>query len=180
MQVKIMNASELVVDHEIVLVSLHESDAQVLWDLIRDNRSYLGRYLAWVEDVNDVSSTTVFIRQRVAVPGLLSAWYKVYVSGQLCGIFGAKSIIHGRAELGCFIAENSQGKGIINRCITYFSDVLVRDFGVREAEWRCLPENLSSIRVAERFGASLHATEMCEIAGSNQVQALSVYRKMLV
>ena len=175
-----MNASELVVDNEIVLAPLQESDAAVLWDLIRENRVYLGRYLAWVADVNDVSSTAVFIRQRVAVPGLLSAWYKVYVSGQLCGIFGAKSIVDGRAELGCFIAEGCQGRGIINRCITYFSDVLVQDFGVQEAEWRCLPENLASIRVAERFGATLYATEMCEVAGSHQVQALSVYRKMLV
>lgn len=175
-----MSASELVVDKEIKLVPLQESDAEVLWQLILENRQYLGRYLAWVADVYDVPSTALFIRQRVATPGLLSAWYKVNVSGQLCGIFGAKSIVDGRAELGCFIAENSQGKGIINRCVTYFSDVLVRDFGVQEVEWRCLPENLPSIRVAERFGATLHATEMCEVAGSSKVQALSVYRKALV
>lgn len=175
-----MSASELVVDNEIELVSLQESDAEVLWQLIWENRQYLGRYLAWVADVNDESSTAEFIRQRVAVPGLLAAWYKVYVSGQLCGIFGAKSIVDGRAELGGFIAENSQGKGIINRCVTYFSDVLVRDFGVQEVEWRCLPENLSSIRVAERFGATLYETEICEVAGSSAVQTLNVYRKVLV
>ncbi len=174
-----MNDSVLLVDHEIVLDPLLLSDAEILWELIQANREYLGKYLAWVSEVRDVSSTERFIRLRVDPAGIVSAWYKVYVADQLCGIFGAKSIDGGVAELGCFIAECYQGRGIISRCVSAFSEKLTRDYDVSEIEWCCLPQNTSSVRVAERFGAVLHSVEALRVAGSSDKQILNVYRKTL-
>ncbi len=167
------------VDDEIALVELSLVDAEELCKLIRLNHGYLSKYLAWVEQVNDLASTEDFIRQRVAVPGLVSDWYKIYINNQLCGIFGAKSVLDNRAELGCFIAENFQGQGIISRCMLSFSEYLSREYQVSVIEWRCLAENVASIKVAERFGAVLDDIEVGLITGSNEEQCLHVYRKQV-
>ncbi|WP_261843766.1 GNAT family N-acetyltransferase [Aliamphritea ceti] len=171
--------NELKVDDEINLVVLSLADAKDLHTLILRNHAYLSKYLAWAEKISDLASTEDFIRLRVAVPGLISGWYKVYVNNQLCGIFGAKSVIDNRAELGCFIAEDYQGQGIINRCMLFFTEYLSREFQVSMIEWRCLADNKASIKVVERFGAVLDDVEVGTIAGSDEMQRLCVYRKQI-
>lgn len=171
-------SESIVIDDDVELRILTVGDAGDLFRLIDTNRMYLARHLSWVDKVDSVTATEDFIRVRIDDPELNSAWYKLYVDGQLSGLFGVKSIIDGCAELGYFIAENKQGRGVIARCLTYSAKSLDRE-KVNRIALKCLPENSASISVAERFGAQFECYESINQTANDAAARLNVYIRYL-
>lgn len=143
------------IDDDTELRILEERHAQELFNLIDQNRSYLREWLPWLDYEQSVEDTKVFIRsslqQFVNNEGFQAGiWYK----GQLVGGIGYHPInwIQRKVEIGYWLSEDAQGKGIMTRAcktmITYAFEV----FDLHRVEIHCATENKPSRAIPERLG----------------------------
>ena len=166
------------IDANLALTPLQISDAVNVYTLVEANRTRLGKYLYWVNDVIDVPSARSYINARIHsnLPG--AHWFGVQRQGELAGIFAIKSITYpgGIAELGYWLAGCAQRQGIIPRILAalpqLFTALSVNDVNV--LEFRCLSGNLASIRIAEKAGAICVDTLTGYACQAHQLQDLLV------
>ena len=155
-------------------------DAEDLLDLVESSRKNLRKYLPWVDSVKDLESTKEYISKRINSELFGAEWYTVLFSGSICGIFSIKSITEEKsiAEIGYWLSNHVHGNGVINLIILKLSGYLKNEMGVKALEFRCLEQNIASIKIALRSGAKFVRThEHIEI--NNSKQALNIYRAQL-
>lgn len=168
------------VSEHIKLIPLYKSDAQDILHLVDSSRVNLDKFLYWVKDVNCLHSAQKYIEDRIN-SGLAGAqWFKVYFQGEICGIFAIKSICSNTfiAELGYWLADNARGHNIIYQIIQSLPELL-KATKVKTIEFRCLAQNLASINIALKSGATLIKTIPDFIIVNSSYQHLNIYQKPL-
>jgi len=168
------------ISENIKLSPLTLLDAEVLFDLVECSRENLGKYLSWVDSVKDIESTKEYISKRVNNQLFGAEWFTVVFRGSICGIFSIKSITKEKsiAEIGYWLSNHVHGNGIISLIILKFSEYMKNEMGVKALEFRCLEQNIASIKIAQRSGAKYVRTHE-HIKINNGKQALNVYRVQL-
>ncbi|KGJ88012.1 GNAT family N-acetyltransferase [Thalassotalea sp. ND16A] len=168
------------ISENVKLSALLESDAAEILDLVNTSRRDLNKFLYWVKDVNNIESARQYIADRVnsSLPG--SRWFKVYFNNKICGIFAIKSICSDSyvAELGYWLASATHGNGVINQITDKLPDILA-DTSARIVEFRCLEQNLASIKVALKSGAELVYCIPNFMVANQTMQNLNIYRVQL-
>ena len=149
-----MDLVELQVDPTLELRMLTEPDSAVLFALVEDNRSYLKRWLPWVDDNTEEAHTLAFIESTLDEHERGEALHMgIWQEGRLCGVVGFNSLKAGHeGEIGYWLDQSLQGSGVMTKAC----GALV-DYGFREVELRrviilCDPKNVRSRRIAERLG----------------------------
>ena len=142
-------------DGEINLKLPALEDADELFALVDFNRKFLRQYLPWVDSTVSVADTKGFIagcREKLdAGRGFdLCVIYKGRIIGMIDLHYIDKE--NAKTEIGYWIGEDLQGKGIIRRSchslITYVFDTLK----LHRIEIRCALKNSASQRVPETLG----------------------------
>ena len=130
-------------------------DADPLFALLDQSRSYLREWLPFVDGTRAVEDTKDFIQgglQQYASNngGELGIWYR----GELAGVLGLH-YIHGSNRLtsiGYWMGERFQGKGIMTNACRALVDILFKEYGLNRVEIRVAPQNLKSRAIPERLG----------------------------
>ena len=148
----------LTVDRSLELSLLEGRHAPLLFNLVDGNREYLRRWLPWLDANTEVNDSRAFIddaRQRYANrEGMdLGIWYR----GNLAGMVGFYDFEwrDRRANLGYWLAESLQGKGLMTRSCGALIDYAFGELGLNRVEIRCSPRNLRSRAIPVRLGFSL-------------------------
>ena len=143
------------VDDEITLRWSTMADAEPLFALIDANRAYLARWLPAMDGIRTVEDERQWVEGRLKVqeegtgtPGL------VEYRGALVGSVGVDWIDYMRkvCEIGYFLAEDMQGRGIITRSCAALLDYIFHTLGLNRAQIRAMPENTRSVAVPQRLG----------------------------
>jgi ribosomal-protein-serine acetyltransferase len=142
------------VAEDIELVLLEERDAAELYALVDANREHLQRFLPWAR-VATLESERAFVRaslERFSRGGGFDGGLRL--AGALVGALGVFNVRPDvrRAELGYWLAEQVQGRGVMTRAVAGLAGELFEVQGYNRLEIRCQAENLRSRRVAERLG----------------------------
>ncbi|MCD6354950.1 MAG: GNAT family N-acetyltransferase [Prolixibacteraceae bacterium] len=94
--------------------------AEIIFNTIDRDREYLKKWLPFVEHINKISDAELFVKSLVNQPSLkkdemFSIWYK----DEFAGLVGFKDTdwVNRKTELGYWLAEKMQGKGIVTLCI---------------------------------------------------------------
>ena len=161
----------------IKLAPLVESDAEDILKTVNLSRASLGKFLPWVEGVNNIESAKKYILDRVNSGLNGSRWFKIYYKDNLSGIFAVKSICPelNVAELGFWLSSDAQGNGIISQVITRVP-IILKNTSAKVIEFRCLEQNVASIKIALKSGASLVGTIPNFVSVSNTRQQLNIYQ----
>ena len=139
---------------DIALDLLEEEDAAELYALVDANREHLQRFLPWAR-IATPENERAFVRaslERFARGGGFDGG--VRVDGRLAGalgIFNVRADVR-RAEIGYWLAETFQGRGIMTRAVGGLARVLFEERRFNRLEIRCQSENVRSRGVAERLG----------------------------
>lgn len=139
---------------------LEERDAEELYALVDANREHLQRYLPWAR-IATLESERAFLRsslERFARGAGFDAGVRVdgVLAGAL-GVFNVRADVR-RAELGYWLGEGFQGKGVMTRAVGGLARVLFQTRGFNRLEIRCQSGNAPSRGVAERLGFRLEGT----------------------
>ncbi len=161
----------------IKLAPLVESDAADILRVVNLSRASLGQFLPWVEGVNNIESAKKYILDRVNSGLNGSQWFKIYYKDNLSGVFAVKSICSelNIAELGYWLSSDAQGNGIISQVIARVPSIL-KNTSAKVVEFRCLEQNVASINIALKSGASLVDTIPDFAFTNNTMQQLNIYR----
>jgi ribosomal-protein-serine acetyltransferase len=146
---------EFEIDQNHRLRVLQSQDAKVLFALIDRNRSYLRRWLPWLDYETEEANSAFFIRrmqrQLEAGENLVCG---IFVEGELVGMCGYNEIDHANqtVEIGYWLSEDAQGSGIITRSTEYFIDYAFEHLGIKKVQIPVAEKNFKSRSVCERLG----------------------------
>ena len=142
----------MIVSKNIYLEKLLITDAEKIFELVKENRKIL-RYLDWVDSIKCISSTQKYISKRVQNTNVNSEWFKIVLNDIIVGVFGIKYVCYDNSEpeIDYWLAEAAQGCGIISQSISLVKEYL-KNKGVKVIKISCINENTSAIAAAIRAG----------------------------
>jgi ribosomal-protein-serine acetyltransferase len=139
---------------EFSLKILSKEDAPRLFQAIDRNREILSHWISWVENTHHIDDSLLFIEDsqkklRQGEGMVLGIW----VGESLAGCIGLHEIskVHKMAQIGYWLGEAYQGKGLVTRAcrllIPYAFDTLV----LQRIEILCASKNYKSRAVPQRL-----------------------------
>ncbi|GAA5345424.1 ribosomal-protein-serine acetyltransferase [Planifilum fimeticola] len=143
------------IDQSTELKLLERHHAGAIFRLVDANRDHLRPWFFWVDETKNVSDSEQFVQK--ALEGFARGTeihLGIWVDGEMAGIVGAHTIdrIKCYAEIGYWLGERFQGRGIVTRAVRALIDELLGERGLNRVEIRCAASNRRSQGVAERLG----------------------------
>lgn len=146
------------IDSEVKLALVHKSFAPRYAELAKDNFIYLQEWLAWPPHCKNKHDFEEFV-QRSLID---------YANGKsmVCGIFYQDELVGNvsfnsinnelkKAEIGYWLAQQYQGKGIMTRVCEALIDIAFKELNMLKVQISAAKGNIPSRRVCERLGMTL-------------------------
>lgn len=145
----------LITDGAIELRLLAPEDAAALYALINRDRHYLRRWQNWPDRIRSLGAMQDLIAQsRQKAANDLSLDLTIRFDGEIAGKIGLVYIDWAarRAEIGYWIRQDFQGRGIITRACRALVDYALGEMELRTIHIRCAVGNQRSRAIPERLG----------------------------
>lgn len=138
---------------ELHLVTL--GDAARIFDLMDRGREYLREWLPWVDATRTVADTEGFAARAQQQMGRGEGLHAcIEYRGELAGIIGHVYLdpLNRRAEVGYWLGQEFQGRGIMTRACRGLVDFGFRHLDLNRTEIRTDVDNRKSRAIPERLG----------------------------
>ena len=147
------------VDEEVAIREWTVSDARVLFDLVDANRQHLRRWeWPWVDATRTVDDTRRSLEKDTLPEARASMVGGVIEYGGVAvGVMHLRGLSspHKTAELGYWIADQAQGKGIATKGCRALMEIGFREHGIHRMVIIADSDNVRSRALAERLGFTL-------------------------
>jgi ribosomal-protein-serine acetyltransferase len=146
------------VDESLDLVLLEPRHGPMLYAVVDENRKHLRRFLPWVDGTRSVNDSAAFIQSCLdQFARGVSVNVGIFTRGQLIGLCGTHMIqwSNRRTELGYWLSERWQGKGLMTRAVHALGTHCVHSLALNRLEIRAATDNVRSRKIAERLGFKL-------------------------
>lgn len=150
------------VDEELVLEELRYSSAAEIFNAITSNREHLRRWLPFIDFTKKQSDTEQFIKSvkqsRCPKPDLI---YELRYHKELAGLIALKEVdyLQRKTEIGYWLSEKFEGKGIITRSCSALLDHCFDDLGLNRVQIKAATGNAQSLLIPERLGFKFEGIE---------------------
>jgi ribosomal-protein-serine acetyltransferase len=145
----------LKIDDHIGLHLARPELAGPVFQAIDENREHLRQWLPWVDSTRTMEDTKTFIAEsmRQNSDGSRLTTF-ITMDGMVVGSLGVVHFLkdHRRCELGYWLRQDMQGRGIATRAASCFIEFLFKNKGQNRLEILVIPENQKSRLVAQRLG----------------------------
>ena len=145
---------EIRVDDEILLRQAIETDRDDMWKALDAGRDYIGEYLPWMAAYKTEADHTAGFNTRRNEADHFdgSRGYIVEYKGELAGTagFGTPNRDNG-IEIGYWLRQDLQGRGIMTRSVEKIIDMLIHDLGFHRVGIRAATSNPPSRGIPERL-----------------------------
>lgn len=173
-----MPRDEIQLDDEIRLRPIVEGDQDAMWQAIDAGRDYLGEYLRWIKEYPSENQHTSGFRTRLFERDNFdrSAGYVIEYRGELAGNvgFGVPNRDNS-AEIGYWLREDLQGRGIMTRAVEVVINMLIHEMGIHRVTIRAATTNLPSRGIPERLGFTHEGTLRGAGLVKNEYLDLEIY-----
>ena len=145
----------------IVLTIVQAEDAEEIFNLVDGNRDYLRKWFPWVDLTKGVQDTLTFVeRARKQDQEKNGIQCCVRLEGKTVGMMGFDNVDHNnrKCEVGYWIAESYQGRGIMTKCVKALTDYAFSEWQMNRVEIHSRQANTRSRAVAERLGFEYEGT----------------------
>ena len=142
-------------DAHTTLQQLSDAHAEAMFAAIDGHRSYLRKWLPWVDGTKTILDTRQFIaftEKQFAVSGILNM--AILYKGQFAGTVGTHALDRENrsTSIGYWLAEDFQGHGLMTRSVARLVDYLFDAVKLHRVEIRAAVENRASRAIPERLG----------------------------
>lgn len=152
----------LPVSETISLKLLEQEDAEELFSLVNESRTYLRQWLPWVDGALSPESyrpvIEMWLRQFAEHNGFQAG---IVYNGELAGMIGFHKIdwLNKSTSLGYWIGNRFQGEGIMTDSVRTMIDCAFSTYQLHRIEIRCGVENRKSRAIPERLGFHLEGIQ---------------------
>ncbi|MEM9621551.1 MAG: GNAT family protein [Pseudomonadota bacterium] len=154
------------IDADLTLRPMQEPHATDLFKVVDQNRAYLRQWLPWLDQNTCTQHLQAYARasqQRNA--GGEAFVQTLFWQDQLVGVAGFNFIDHSNhwGEIGYWLAEEHQGKGIVSRAVQALTDYGFAQLSIHRISISVATDNFRSRAVPERLGYQFEGTlRQCE------------------
>lgn len=149
------------IDDRISLETLDEMHAGPLYNLVNTHRAYLKEWLPWVDQMQTIENAEKYISEcnRREMDKTDFAYAIMFEKGMV-GRIGLHYINYRNkiGEIGYWLAEGWQGRGIITKCCTALINHAFTVLNLNRIEIKCGTGNHKSQAIAERLHFKLEGT----------------------
>ena len=161
--------AKISVEPSFVLEKLNRRHAVELFDLVDENRRYLGRWLPWAGQTTVTFDTESFIREaEMGARKNTEVHYAIRYKDEIVGVVGLAKIDATTkiGVMGFWLSERWQGFGLMTKaCRRLIREAFLRHH-LHKIEIKCGVENAKSRGVAERLSFHLdRVAKAAEIIG---------------
>ena len=140
---------------------LEERHAPALFALINQDRAFLRQWLPWVDSTLTEDDSLAFIRaalEQFASGDAITAG--IWNQDRFAGVLGTHKInrLYRKVELGYWLGESFQGKGIMTDCCRTMTTHLFNELDLNRVEICCAAGNSRSISIPRRLEFTLEGT----------------------
>lgn len=150
-------SAPITIDQDLALHPAQPSDAQDLFALIEQGRLYLREWLPFIDHSFSATDTALYLRSVTAPGNMHDEVYTIRYQGQVAGIIGFKDIdrINSKLEIGYWLGEHFQGKGIMLRSCRALVQYAFAHMGINRVQVRVAVGNDKSSRIPKELGFAL-------------------------
>ncbi len=134
---------------------VEERHALEVYSVIDANRRYLRQWLPWVDVTASPDSTLDWIRKALRQFAKNKGFHAgIWHEGQFAGTIGCQPIswLNRRVEVGYWLAERAQGKGIMTAATAALLDHAFDEWMLNRVQIQCAAGNLKSQAIPRRLG----------------------------
>ncbi|MBV7388431.1 GNAT family N-acetyltransferase [Pasteurellaceae bacterium TAE3-ERU1] len=137
---------------DIVLKPLDFSQTKVIFDAVQRNSAYLAPFLPWVLRTKQQQDTHNFIQFVLSNPTMIA--FVIYDKNDFVGMIDFHQIntLLAKAEIGYWLIEGAQKKGIITQSVRHLCDYGFHQLKLNRITLKMASYNRASIKVAQRLG----------------------------
>lgn len=144
-----------IIDENLELRFVSERYAEELCSVVTRNTEHIQKWLSWATDDYSVDTAKSFIKENLngfAKNEFPS--YFIFYEKKLVGGIGFSNVHKSdqNAEIGYWLGEESQGKGIVSKCCREIINYGFNELNLNRIVIRCATENIKSRAIPERLG----------------------------
>lgn len=143
------------IDEKVCLKLIELKDAEELFQLTEQSRSYLRQWLPWLDITTKQEDTEEFIKDCLkGYTENKSLNTIILFNNQVVGTAGFNNInwSNKTATIGYWLGEAFQGNGIMTKVAKGLADYAFNEMNLNKVEIRAAAENLKSRKIPERLG----------------------------
>jgi len=140
---------------EIILRRFVEQDIDTIYAVVDRNKDHLMEFMHWmVPDYSREMAQEFFERSTKAADTTESLGFGIFRDTDLLGSIGFVHFdeLAGKTEIGYWIDQGEEGKGIVSAACKTLIDFAFDELGMNRIEIRCSAENTRSAAIPKRFG----------------------------
>jgi len=170
--------NRLDVDNEIYLEAIKIPLAKVIFSAIDRDRKYLSTWLPFVNQTKKKADTVLFLKSMTDEENKgENAVFAIFYRNEFAGLISLKDIdyINKKTEMGYWIAEKMQGKGIVTRSVRKLIDHSFRTLNLNRIQIKVAVGNKKSAAIPQKLGFRFEGIEHDGEFHSNKFLNLEVY-----
>lgn len=145
----------LMVNDHIHLQQLKPTHANVVFETINRDRDYLRKWLPFVDQTRKPADTLQFIKLLEKTSAKNSDYvYTIWFNGEFAGLAGYKESdpVNRKTEIGYWLAESMQGKGIMIKTVNKLVDFAFRNLNRNRVQIKVAVGNGKSAAIPKKMG----------------------------
>jgi ribosomal-protein-serine acetyltransferase len=142
------------IDDKIRIDLIEEKHAQLIFHMVNENRNHLRQWLPFVDRMQTVDFAQNFVKSTMQRNKDGSEYaFVIFNNDRMVGRIGVNKIDNqnGVGEIGYWIIQDSQGKGIVTKSCKELIDFCFNDLKLNRIEIKCGTENLRSKTIPEQL-----------------------------
>lgn len=146
------------VSDEIVLHPLSVDDIFKIFNTLDGEREYMREWLPFVDSTKEVEDTANFVNYVLQTE---EKQFTISYQDKFVGLIGVKDtdILNKRTEIGYWLSQHAQGKGIVTQSVKKLLDYAFFELGMNRVQIRVAVGNHKSRRIPERLGFQFEGIE---------------------
>ncbi|OSY86928.1 GCN5 family acetyltransferase [Tenacibaculum holothuriorum] len=172
----------LKIDDSIVLKQLEKSDATDIYATINSQRSYLGKWLPFVQYTKKIADTQNFVNSIVDAPkNKFEYVFTIQYNNTFVGLISFKNTSRklSETEIGYWLSSKFQKKGIITKSVNALTKFAFEELKLNKILIKCAVGNIPSKKIPQHLNFTFEGTEKkAELLSNNNYVDLEVYSKL--
>lgn len=150
--------------------------AQTIYTAIDENRIYLRKWLPFIDQTRKLLDTEHFIKS-VLSDHESDDVYSIIYDGEFAGLIAYKDSdkMNHKTEIGYWLIEKMQGKGIITKSVSKLVDFAFRNLNMNRVQIKVAVGNHKSAAVPKRLGFVFEGIERDGEKHNSRYHNLEVY-----
>lgn len=165
------------IDQDILLEEINLDHTLPIYNAICENKVFLQKWLPFVNHTKKPSDTEMFIKSVSENPNNKNQAYVIYYKDEFTGLISFKDtdLINFKTEIGYWIIEKMQGKGIITKAASKLIEMAYNTMNINRIQIKVAVGNHRSAAIPKRLNFTFEGIEREGEFHTNQFFDLEIY-----